>query len=117
MPYVAPRLTSLSALKTRSGELTIPSSGVVTWTHSLGAAPDSYGAYLICKTAGSNWAVGDVVNVTTYFRDTSNVGAVFANSTVVGFALTGNMNGPDRAGGGVIAFLDPDWKIVFWAIP
>lgn len=57
-----------------SGELTITAGGTGTLTHGLGVAPKTVDAYLVCKTAEQNYAVGDVVKVGTWSQGGADKG-------------------------------------------
>ena len=60
-----------------SSELSISSAQQHTFTHGLGSMPSRVGAYLVCKVADANWAVGDRLPI--------EGGGAFKTSTGIGF--------------------------------
>lgn len=55
-----------------SAEQTITNASVTTLTHGMTGTPHMWMAYLVCKTADINYAVGDVVRVENFDADNSS---------------------------------------------
>lgn len=74
------------------------SGGSNTAAHGLGATPRDATWYLECTTADGNFAVGDRVFEAAWQTgaDANHAFTVWANSTVVGFALAGTLHVPNK---------------------
>jgi hypothetical protein len=81
-----------------SSEITISASTKTTLAHGLGAVPFQFDLYLICKTADSGYAVGDIIKVTQSYHSTagtSSIGAIMSADATNIYLTTG----PNSAGG------------------
>ena len=81
-----------------SSEITISATTKTTLAHGLGSIPFQFDLYLICKTADSGYAVGDIIKVTQAYHSTagtSSIGAIMSADATNIYLTTG----PNSAGG------------------
>lgn len=72
---------------------------VYNFAHGLGVVPTLFMAFLRCKSADNGYAVGDVIALP--YSSVSGAGSnVFANTTNVSVAVTGNINVVSKTGTG-----------------
>src|SRR3990167_6680754 len=104
-----------------SAEQTITAAGLLTVAHGLGGAPSLVKMYAICKVAEFNWAVGQVVEVTSFASDiTSSYGlSWYADSTYIyirfGSTATNTLLGHNRDTGTVQTLTNANWKLIIKA--
>lgn len=104
-----------------SAETTISSTTKTTFTHGLGAIPFQFDLYLICKTASSGYAIGDIIKVTQAFHSTAGttaIGAIMsADATNIYLTTSGNSAGGMFKGfnqdtGGDVTFNNSHFKMI-----
>lgn len=98
--------------RAESSQLTMPSGGGwTTFAHGLGVTPKRWGAYAICITATTDFAVGDMISFDTD-HGYSTLTTVAANATSVKFGLN---NGYLYGGPNWNNLLNANFKLVLWA--
>jgi hypothetical protein len=94
-----------------SSEQTLPAAFVnIEVTHGLGSVPKLFQVVLRCKTAESNYSIGDEIDVTSNGYYVS----VYSNSTVIGLIHHNNFV-YDKNSGASSASNPNNWKLVFRA--
>jgi hypothetical protein len=102
-----------------SGEITITSAAAISQAHGLARKPRTVSAKIICKTAESNYAVGDEVEValgtnTTnsygieLIRGTTNITGVFGSRATVFAKL-------DKTTGTLADLTNANWRLIIEA--
>lgn len=104
-----------------SGQITIAPGGMAQ-THSLGATPKDFAAYLVCTGADMGYSIGDTIKLqaTTDTGTSSGLygGFVWASPTQVGCTIsTSGIAVYNKSTGAYNTISGPNWKIVFraWA--
>lgn len=101
-----------------SSELTVPTGGIVTWAHGLGAVPKLYGARLVCKTTDGGYAVGDELAFNQMYvsggGSGNNCGANSTNVFVVN--RSANLFVINKSGTTFANLTAANWRIVLWAL-
>ena len=104
-----------------SAETTITASTKTTFAHGLGAIPFQFDLYLICKTADSGYAVGDIIKVTQAYHSTagtSSIGAIMSADatniylTTGGNAAGGMFKGFNQDTGADVTFSNSNFKMI-----
>lgn len=79
-----------------SAEQTMSVAGTLTLAHGLGAKPKVVRAYMVCKVASGNWAVGDEIIFDLDFENNNSAAVIFgwtckrdATSLIIRFAASG----------------------------
>lgn len=104
--------TASGITRAESSQLTMPSGGGwTTFAHGLGVTPKRWGAYAICITATTDFAVGDMISFDTD-HGYSTLTTVAANATSVKFGLN---NGYLYGGPAWGNLLNANFKLVLWA--
>ena len=107
--------------KFTSAETTIAASTKTTFAHGLGAIPFQFDLYLICKTADSGYAIGDIIKVTQSYHSTagtSDIGAIMSADatniylTTGGNAAGGMFKGFNQDTGAGVTFNNSNFKMI-----
>ena len=107
-----------------SDELTISANGTGAIPHGKSVAPFSIAVSLVCKTAESGYAIGDVVNIMTAYLPTDVSGrgvAIKFDSTNISYKFNSNTNPMtftiiNFSTGGVDNVTNANWKMVIKAL-
>lgn len=87
------------------------------YNHGLGGYPKRVGAYVECISADGGYAVGERVDVGTFFiRDGGySYGSLFFSATQIGYAMQGYIQFATRTGT-IFAVGDYNaWRLYLWA--
>ena len=101
-----------------SSEITISGNSNHSWSHSLGAVPTTFGAYIVCKTADGNWGVGDRILLDgVTFVSTTLGNLTWADATTVNLSLEGTaIRSYDPTGAYHNINTFGSWKLVCFAM-
>lgn len=114
-----PLNSTLSAQRFESSEQTITFGGSLTIAHGLGAIPKNYKAFLVCKTAGDGYSVGDVTDFKDFDANDNGPGygcQIIPDSTNL-FVRFGSLSTRilDKSSGTEAGINSANWKAVFRA--
>ena len=103
-----------------SGELTVPTNSITSWSHGQSSAPKYFGAYLICKTAEHGYAIGDRIDVSSGWHQsgTSVSHTAGSNATSLWFSQNSGYGVATikKDGTGYADLNRANWKVILWGV-
>lgn len=109
LAYTSPKVSSVS------GEITITSNAIHTFTHGLGKIPTNVRLVTRCKTAELGYSVGDEIEFSTYYWTGNGSLNVASSSTATTVTLNGNLGAVHKTSAtGIASMTHSNWRFVFY---
>lgn len=94
---------------------TLATNNNFTFAHGFGATPRLFSVRFRCATAEAGWAVGDEIEVSHYRDFGAGTYNAYANATVVGLVLGGNIGFTHKTAFTDAVLTPANWRLVFRA--